>query len=311
MKTKELREVIACLPKGRTLFRYAKDDYAFRLLSRVAGQFATLSELRKSRYGKLLEKPSVKNWMANYSSAHWFGPAFGAGQARQQDYVLAVDEWGDDDSTWVWDQTSRRGKSLVLELNLTRRHQMALHRLLRGAERDDPFYYSGHPGQAGQNATLAWARIDFDLGSGDALIEEIQSDRIRDVLGAMGEKPCSSCGRIHYYGYRLDRSRLERFWAEEMVHHHDIWAEAMLMAAVDFLFREIGVQRVFYHTFGTGCFLKGIEGKPPPRSLYTQLPKKFCFRETDEMPEFLERVRKKKRRLRVLGDKARFFLMER
>ena len=80
---------------------------------------------------------------------------------------------------------------------------MALHRLLRGAERDDPFYYSGHPGRAGQNATLAWARIDFDLGSGDALIEEIQSDRIRDVLGAMGEKPCSSCGRIHYCGYRL------------------------------------------------------------------------------------------------------------
>ena len=310
MKTKELREVIACLPKERTLYRYAKDDYAFRLLSRVAGNYTTLGELRKSSFGKLLEKPTVKEWMAGYSSAHWFGPAFGGGRVRQQDYVLTVDEWGDDDSTWVWDQTSRRGKSLVLQLNLSRRHQMALKNLLNG-DPGDPFHFSIHPGQTGQNATLAWARIDFDLESGDALIEEIQSDRIRDVHDLMTTQPCRSCRRIHFGNYRLDRKRVERFWAQEMSHHSGIWAEAMLMAAVDFLFKEIGVRRVFYHTFETGCYLKGIEGKPPPRSLYTTLPKKFCFRETSEMPEFLDRARHKKRRLRELGSRARFFVMER
>jgi hypothetical protein len=32
MKPEFAREVMECLPTGRTLFRYAKDDYAFLLL---------------------------------------------------------------------------------------------------------------------------------------------------------------------------------------------------------------------------------------------------------------------------------------
>jgi hypothetical protein len=96
-----------------------------------------------------------------------------------------------------------------------------------------------------------------------------------------------------------------------MRHHDGIWAEAMLMAALSFLFDEIGVRRVFYHTFETGCRLKGIDAESaPPRLLYTTLPKKFCFRETGEMPEFLARARKRKRRLRALGEAGRFFVME-
>lgn len=310
MKTKDLREVIACLPTGKTLFRYAKDDYAFRLLSRAAKHETTLGGLRASRFGKLLQKPVVKDWMASGSSAHWFCPSFGVGRLGEQVYRLSLDEWGDDDSTWVWDQTSRRGKSLVLQLNLTRRHEIAL-RKLTGEGGVDPFYWSGHPVRTGQNATLAWARIDFDLDTGDALIEEIQSDRIRDVRYLMSCKPCGSSGMIHYDHHRWERRRVERFWADEMRHHDKIWEEAMLMAALEFLFDEIGMKRVFYHTFNTGCHLKGIDGTPPPRSLYTSLPKKFCFRETSELPEFLARARNKKRRLRNLGDAARFFVMGR
>lgn len=310
MKTKDLREVIACLPKGKTLFHYAKDDYAFRLLSRAAEKTATLQELRAGRYGKLLEKPSVKDWMATGSSAHWFGPAFGVGRKGTQVYRLSLDEWGDDDSTWVWDQTSRRGKSLVLQLNLSRRHAMALRKLV-GEGGVDPFSFSSHPVRTGQNATLAWARIDFDLNTGDALIEEIQSDRVRDVRYLMSQRCCRSCGLVHYDSFRWQRRQVERFWADEMRHHDKIWEEAMLTAALGFLFEEIGLRRVFYHTFDTGCHLKGIDGTPPPRSLYTSLPKKFCFQETSELPDFLARERTKKRRLRTLNERARFFVMER
>lgn len=310
MKAKDLREVIACLPEGRTLFRYAKDDYAFRLLCRVAGRFETLDELRKSSFGKLLEKPPVKDWMASGSSHHWFGPGFGIGRAGEQVYRLSLDEWGDDDSTWVWDQTSRRGKSLVLQLNLSRRHETAL-RKLTGEGASDPFYSSSHPVRTGQNATLAWARIDFDLTTGDALIEEIQSDRVRDVRYLMSLRPCRKCGLIHFDHFRWERRRVEQFWSYEMRHHDRMWEEAMLSASLDFLFDELGMRRVFYHTFETGCHLKGIDGTPPPRSLYTTLPRKFCFRETGELPDFLAKVRNKKRRLRSLRGDPRFFVMER
>jgi hypothetical protein len=310
MKTDELREVIACLPEGRTLFRYAKDDYAFRVLSRVAGRYEQLADLRKSCYGKLLEKPAVKDCMAVGSSARWFGPGFGVGREGMESYRLTLDEWGDDDSSWVWDQTSRRGKSLVLQLNLTRRHATALRKLMQETG-EDPFSWRCHPVREGQNATLAWARLDFDLASGDALIEEIQSDRVNDVRDLMRRRPCRDCGLIHYENYRWERKRVEQFWAREMRRHDGIWAEAMLTAALEFLFDEIGARRVFYHTFETGCHLKGIDGNAPPRSLYTTLPKKFCFREKAEMPEFLARARRRKRRLKSLGSDARFFVMER
>jgi hypothetical protein len=60
----------------------------------------------------------------------------------------------------------------------------------------------------------------------------------------------------------------------------------MLTAALDFLHREIGIHRVFYHTFETGRAFKGIY-RDPPRSLYTTLPRRFCFQPTREAPRML------------------------
>ena len=41
------------------------------------------------------------------------------------------------------------------------------------------------------------------------------------------------------------------------------------------------------HRPETGAALKGIEGILPPRSLYTDLPRSFCFAPVAELPEFL------------------------
>lgn len=309
MKTNDLREVIACLPRGRTLFRYTKDDYAFRLLSRAAKDFATLDELRASPYEKLLQKPAVKDAMARGSSAQWFGSEFGACREGQQTYRLSLDEWGDDDDDWGWQQTTRRGKSLVLQLNLTGRHHEMMVRML-GDKDYDPFHFGCHPAREGRNATLAWARLDFDMESKEALIEEIQTDRLRDVRALMRETPCKSCGKIHWYGYRLDPRNVKRFWEEEMKHHEAMWEEAMLTAALEFLFEEIGIQRVFYHTFELGCRLKGITESLPPKSLYTSLPKKFCFRKTGEIPSFLRGSKFRRHELKKAAADSRFFVME-
>ena len=308
MKTSELREVIACLPKGRTLFRYTKDDYAFRLLSRAAANEATLEELRASPFGKLLQKPAVKDAMARGSSAQWFGPQFGACRDGQQTYRLSLDEWGEDDDDWDWRQTTRQGSSLVLQLNLTGRHHELMTRML-GNKDDDPFHFCCHPAREGRNATLAWARLDFDLEKQEALIEEIQTDRLRDVRSLMRQDPCQGCGQIHWDGYRLDPRAVRRFWEEEMKHHEAMWEEAMMMAALEFLFEEIGMRRVFYHTFELGCRLKGITRSFPPKSLYTSLPKKFCFQKTGEIPDFLRGSKFRRRELKKAAGDSRFFVM--
>lgn len=62
----------------------------------------------------------------------------------------------------------------------------------------------------------------------------------------------------------------------------------MLAAAIKVLREDLNIKRIFYHSFESGNILKGFEGDwLPPRSLYTQLPKRFCFQPTNEAPAML------------------------
>jgi hypothetical protein len=129
--------------------------------------------------------------------------------------------------------------------------------------------------------TLAWARIDLDFASNQALIEEIQSDWVKGV-GENHKNWLYGHGNMHEY-------------REVLRPYAKVWDEAMLTAALCFIRRELGIRDVFYHSYETGNRLKGIEryyhlGKPP-RYLYTDLPKKFCFTPTSEAPDFLKSVR--------------------
>ena len=92
--------------------------------------------------------------------------------------------------------------------------------------------------------------------------------------------------------------------------HLKMWDEATLFAAVWFIRYELGIKKIFYHTYEGGNLLKGLEGWPPPRSLYTKLPRKFCFQETSETPEFVEKRLPRKMRKQMREGKIRFYLME-
>ena len=61
----------------------------------------------------------------------------------------------------------------------------------------------------------------------------------------------------------------------------------MLAATITFIRDELGIENIFYHTAHTGHKLKRIGGGKPPRSLYSQLPKRFCFGKVKTAPEFL------------------------
>jgi hypothetical protein len=62
----------------------------------------------------------------------------------------------------------------------------------------------------------------------------------------------------------------------------------MLSASIDFIHREMGIGTVYYHSHETGGVVKRIDWGQAPRSLYTQLPRRFCFDKTRTAPEFLQ-----------------------
>ena len=80
----------------------------------------------------------------------------------------------------------------------------------------------------------------------------------------------------------------------------NIWDEAMLAATLEFVKNELGIGRVYYHSYETGPALKFVEGNSP-RNLYTRLPKRFCFEKTQENPEFLQSDRRFKKMMRKIA----------
>lgn len=136
------------------------------------------------------------------------------------------------------------------------------------------------------------------------MIEEIQTDWIREALWARRMAVLDS-GPDYYWGSKLQNDWVVRYVDSVLRQHEAIWDEAMLAATLWFLRKEIGIRTIFYHTHETGASLKKISHRLPPRSLYTKLPRRFCFIETQETPGFL-RCKTKSASKRKRLDQARF-----
>lgn len=311
MKHELAREVIACLPHGRTLFHYSKDDYAFLLLNLLGRQERTIQEIRRSKLGRLLEKPSVKPFLAHCSNGRLTPGDLPARQYHPggEAYRLSLDIWGENLESWRFNQVSRKGVSLVLQLNMPQSHFRRFQKCLVH-EDDNPFHYPCHPARNGRNPTLAWCRLDLDLDAREALIEEIQTDYLRDYREAMHlayRARRENQAEFNWYGYEFKTNRLIDYWERCFRVHEKTWHEAMLTAALEFLFEEVGVNSLYYHTPESGKFLKRISGTEPPVSLYTSLPKRFCFEPTTEPPYLLKNARCWQRRVRSVRQPLEFF----
>ncbi len=154
--------------------------------------------------------------------------------------------------------------------------------LQQGSRKD--FEYWGHPIRTDGCPTLAWARLDVDLATGTALIEEIQSDWLRllrsDIEDVAIRAPISrELKQKQSYEISL-RARYEK-----------LWPVAMMLATLMVLREHLGCHSVFLHQPEIGAALKSITGRHPPRSLYTSLPRSFCFEATQDVPAFLSRSR--------------------
>lgn len=296
MDNESADEVIACLGDERRIFHYYRDRYSLGLLRQLAQQAGgqlPLNRLRQSSCAGLLQKPRLRQMLASLGKQS-LSEAFIAGHdhdPQQEAFVLGIDRWGGGSYRARRQQTSRPGCNLVLQLNLSRRHD-ANYASLGCAP--GLFNYRGHP-VSGKRNTLAWARIDLDWASDTALIEEIQSDWIRDVawlaerlqsklrLGAQLDSPAKL--------YRLDcsiRTALD-YCRQTLATYRPLWDEAMLWAAIGFIRDELGLAQIYYHSEQSGRLLKRIAGGLPPRTLYSELPRRFCFSATQAFPEFLLR----------------------
>lgn len=298
-------EILACLPQERTSYHYFKDRYALQLLGYAAGEGTPVESLRRSRYARLLEKPAVRSVLSHCGDglinrervdAQWQRPLL--------PFLLTVGLWGGHRRGWS-NQTSRPGYNLVLRLNFTHDHDRRFRRMLM------PFYrasslngYRGHPvlkngERRYYRETLAWSRLDVDIENGEALVEEIQTDWAREAHDVRRRLPrCGSCERTVRTEYCGDVKRARGYIDEVLAPYPAVWDEAMLSATLFFLREELGISRIWYHTWESGNALKGINGRAtPPKSLYQRLPRRFCFDETHSLPNML-RSPSSERRLR-------------
>jgi hypothetical protein len=214
---------------------------------------------------------------------------------RAEIYGIGLATWGPARrSDWHpgWYQTSRPGANVVLLLNFPLRHN-AVYRRLLDPEGRLPMVAAHHPHARLPDITLAWARMDIDLGAGEALIEEIQSDWIREfrfawVAASKLEAEADRDREVRDW-CRVPTTfvAFERYWTRILSHHRSWWAEATLLAVLWLMFEQLRIRRIYFHTPEGGVRRKGIAGNPPPRSLYTKLPERFGFELTSRGPALL------------------------
>jgi hypothetical protein len=308
MKYELTREIIDCLPTDRTLFHYFKDYYAVYLIRRELERLGSgrIAQLKQSRFAGLIAKPVIKAILAAHGNGEIKAEDFEALWPEDYEtYVLTLGIWGDRRGYFA-SQTSRPGTNLVLQLNFCQRHDQAFRTCV--ANEPDLFNFQCHP-ISNRKTTLAWARIDLDLNTDEALIEEIQNDWLRDSTGLLEEYRAALSGNLRSFdfcGNRVSVDRVYRYFRDEIERHRAIWSEAMLNAALCFLLDEIGIGTVYYHSHDTGAAIKGIGSRKPPKSLYSSLPRQFCFERVGTPPEFLARDRYSRRRLGKIKNQAWF-----
>lgn len=301
MKLEEVRWLRAALPHGRTLYRYYKDRYSPQLLRYAVPATTPVQALRATSLAGLLQKPRVRELLARCDGR--LSPALlqqADGDSADECYVLSL-------GAWRGVQTSRCGCNLVLQLNFARSHDAPFRHLVRPEEGVDPFNYGAHPVlddvRRERRYTLAWSRIDVDLDAGEALVEEVQSDWVRQAVAVQRVASRLTVDTMRQrFGVNADAARMQRYRDALLARHAALWDEAMLSATLFFLREELGIRRIYYHTPASGQWLKGIRDRLPPRSLYTDLPRRFCFRETDAFPGFLARARRVARLRRAHPD---------
>jgi hypothetical protein len=290
-------EAIVRASRGHELaFSYRKDCYALSLLGHVIGGGRPISVLRRGPFARLLDRAIVKRAMAHAANGVLTPECLRrALPAERERFTLTLTHWGSPNQEEMessYYQTSRPGQSLVLQLNFPASHDRTYRELVRPFE-EHPFVSPYHPARNAEPFTLAWARLDFDHDASEVLIEEVQCDWVKMAEPyaliahrwlANGEPACLEFDDD--IGCTADA--MLRYVEGALRPYARLWQECVLMAAIELSYAELGVRRVYFHTYEGGLVMKRIRGAcQPPRSLYTDLPARFCFTRTARPPRIV------------------------
>ncbi|MEM7296928.1 MAG: hypothetical protein AAF391_01530 [Bacteroidota bacterium] len=300
----EIEFIEKTIGSDQKYFYYYRDKYALQLLKYHVKDGIKVNELKSSRYQGLLHKEVVREALKScgknvlHQDMLLDQPVM---DGKEFNYTLS--KWGEyiPHRNDCWYQTSRPGLSLVLQLNFDFWHNNKYHELIK-YDHVDPFVFSCHPVSKNRQFTMSWTRLDIDLDRGEILIEEIQNDWLREVNTLAKDlkeitKDKKKRRKRHWF---FDYYRPSKFcdYADFLEQYQKIWDEATLSLAIHFAKQELGLNDIYYHDFDSGNVLKDLEYGKPPRSLYTQLPKRFCFEKTDRAPEMILKDKYMKRVLR-------------
>lgn len=294
-------KVRARLPTERHLFHWFPDRDAFVLLAWESGEDGTrVRALKSGPRAALLNRPSVRAHLGALGretvsavdfTSHWPGEveAFRYSFGRWPLEEPFRDHRG-------WNQMTRPGQHLVVRLDLPRSDLRTLTGQLESEHWiPDPTW---HPVAPAPDLTLAWARVDLCPETGEALIEELQSDWVRNVPD---ELDYADGKELHVW---------RRYLKERYPTLRRIWPRAMLLATLELLRDTLGITRVFCHSPDAGARLKRIGGTPPPRSLYSSLPRRFTFQKTWNPPEFLKADRSVRLRQQILDPETWWWVLQ-
>ncbi len=326
MNNAEITEILDIIQDDKRCYYHYEHGYVHLLVSRWREQFntspfhqqrgklATVADFRASKYGRWQHLPLIKQWLASHGGRNVVLkplPHIGLVDTKTNPmgYAITFDKWGSEDRSDIWwNQTSRVGYNLVVQLNLPLE-------VLRTYERmkiDSPAencQMSCHPSHE-KRLTLAWARLDIDLENNQVLIEEIQSDWIGELkwsLERAKKSYCNQCHRyncdkhqgiFHYYGSPIRTQHYIDTMQTYYSQYKSTWAMMILTTTLEFIWRELDSDmQVFYHQYDYGCQLKSCT---PPRSLYSSVPEKLGFKLSQLMPEFLQQDKAFRKKLATI-----------
>ncbi|MEM1412043.1 MAG: hypothetical protein AAGH19_06755 [Pseudomonadota bacterium] len=301
MNTRELREVLPALERRVDLYPYRKDNYCLQLLRYGHGPSAAIAELRNGAFGRLMDKPAMRRLAGRCGN----GRMDLAQQAMDDgtEYVFRL-SYGLYRGEGPWCQVSRPGYQLVVQLNFPQAHDVAYREKVK-PRHHGPFAFDGHPVNRSGLNTLAWARIDLDPFCGEALVEEVQTDWLREA-GDLRKTARTCKGRKglrweqarQWLDFGTDLDAVIDYITSDLAPFHGLWQEALLSACLWLLIERLGYRRVYMHSWETGKVLKRCS---PPRSLYSQLPRKFAMRPVAYGPGLVLAQRQARRALRTLA----------
>jgi hypothetical protein len=289
MTSAELEGIISLFGQDMPHYHYFRDKYALLLAAWSVGEGSKVADMKRSRIAGLLQKDVLKQHCARHAiltEANLLAETGPVGWSFRQ----SLGAWGWEDG-W-WGQVSRKGKSLVLRLDFQKDHDKTVGKL--GLETAIERLEGRNHMHFEESYNLAWARIDLDWETGEVLIEEIQNDWLRNAYSLFSGQTARGGGR--FYNWHASKGTSRNGWKFEEYYEtvvqplEKVWSEAMLSATLEFVRNTLGLRLVYMHTDECGARLKDIwfESRPP-KSIYQDLPKRFCFEQVNYAPTFLSR----------------------